>query len=337
MTADAFWAALTRAADALAPDLNRRFLRALQQLQREMQATLVVELVEHGRVVEAADLVLKDTTWAKAIVPFRDTLRASFLRGARVTVRTAPATLTPTREVVKVQYDVLHPATLTALRNYELTTLTGIREELRAGVLDRIKAGVAAGKGPRAIAEDIRESVGLTARMEQHVQHFEAELRAGDRSALRRALRDRRYDQTLDRILGSDAALTEAQIQAYVAAYRRRYVAFHAETIARTVSLDSAKAAQMSVWEQAIANGQIDRGDLQKTWIATMKGPAAERTRPGHRAMHRITIGFDEHWDVPIDGLVLKPGDGTHNCRCAMWIRPKFGVVLRPARPQLAA
>lgn len=102
--------------------------------------------------------------------------------------------------------------------------------------------------------------------------------------------------------------LTEEQIARMTDAYRRRMLAFHAETISRTATLDAFKLGQKLSWDDAIAKGIVDGDRLQKQWI----GVGDSRERPEHVAMNDEVVGADE----PYSNGEQIPGESTYNCRC---------------------
>ena len=102
--------------------------------------------------------------------------------------------------------------------------------------------------------------------------------------------------------------LTEQQIDRMTDAYRKRMLALNTETQTRTMALDATRAGQRGSWEDAIANGVVDRSRLRRVWVAVDDA----RTRPEHRALD----GTEVSWDAPYPNGETVPGESTYNCRC---------------------
>lgn len=209
-----------------------------------------------------------------------------------------------------------------------------ITYEAREVVRNVIADGVNAGLNPRAIARDIRDSIGLTDHQRQHVASYRRALEQGDfANALSRELRDGRHDKALRRALAGDDALTPAQIDKMVARYHRNYVAFRAETIARTEALRAVHQGADEAFSQAVDLGQLDGDRIEYTWLAG----SAPRTRDWHSSMR----GQKRARGVPfVSGhgvLLMHPGDPSApsseiaNCRC------KRAARIKPAEQFLAA
>jgi uncharacterized protein with gpF-like domain len=96
-------------------------------------------------------------------------------------------------------------------------------------------------------------------------------------------------------------------------AYQRRFIAFHAETIARTTALDANKLGQELAFEQAADAGAVEPSRLVKRWVATLD----DRVREAHAEMDGVEVMYDDPWNVPGEGPQMYPGEGTYNCRCA--------------------
>lgn len=206
---------------------------------------------------------------------------------------------------IGVAFDMLDPAVIQAVKELDDRMLNTLAADLRETVRQAIQAGLEAGVGPRTIARELREIIGLAPNQEQAVRNFQRALE-GDASAgnpLDRKLRDRRFDATIRK-----GALTGEQVDKMTSAYRRRMLAFNAETNARTATLDSLKLGQNLAWEDAVQAGIIDRASLVKQW----KGVMDDREREEHVAMEGETVGFDDFYS---NGEQI-PGESTFNCRC---------------------
>lgn len=334
----------------LFPDLADTFLEALRTLAAGVSEATLVRMIERGDVVGVIELLFSPPIVTTAFLPFREALRQSIGRAGQYFHRQTPQRIVVPRPsgnfrppvppgrvgvaapgpraAVRIGFDAIDDRVLNAIRTYERKTVIRLTEDAQASVRQALEAGLREGVNPRDMARNIRGALGLTPRQEQAVRNFRRMLEEGDREVLTRALRDRRYDRTIRAALEKGKPLTAEQVEKMTAAYRQRFIAHHAEDVARTASLDAMKEGQRLSWEQAIADGRVREGDLEETWHTKMDG----RERPAHHEMHLKTKGFRELWDVPGVGPQRYPGESEYNCRCVTFVRPR-----RKTRAELAA
>lgn len=242
-------------------------------------------------------VILTEADLQTALAETRRTLR----NGVEVAGRSIAAELPGTAR--GIAFDVLSLAVIDGIRALDSRVLVtlgdGIRETVRAYVENGLRDGV----GPRTIARGLRDIVGLAPNQLAAVQNFERMLRTGDTEALTRALRDRRFDRFI-----RDGTMTPERIDRAVDTYRKRFIAFNAETNARTAALDAQKLAQELTWGAAIDRGDIDGGRLMKRWSSVRD----DRVRPEHQLLEGEVVGHNEAFS---NGDVV-PGESTFNCRC---------------------
>jgi hypothetical protein len=106
-------------------------------------------------------------------------------------------------------------------------------------------------------------------------------------------------------------ALTPAQIDRVVSAYAGKWRAWHAETVARTMSLDLLRHGQLAALRAAVARGDYAGLVVLKTWVTTLDG----RERDAHRALNGRRIRLEASWN---DDGVARQVPGGWNCRCAI-------------------
>ena len=80
-------------------------------------------------------------------------------------------------------------------------------------------------------------------------------------------------------------------------------IAFNAETHARSAALDINRLAQRMSWEDAAAQGIVDRTRLMRMRI----GVNDSRERPEHVAINNEVVAFDE----PYSNGEMVPGDNS--------------------------
>jgi len=218
-----------------------------------------------------------------------------------------------------VRFDVTNARAIRAAQRNELEWVVGVTNDTRTMAHTAIIEGQRRNANPREVARDIREGLGLTAEQSRHVANYRRALESGDfANAMGRELHDARSDRMLRRLAGEDGSLTPAQIDKMTEQYRRNYIAYRAETIARTESARNAHAGLDEALTQAVERGEIDAESLVKEWIHAGRG----RSRADHVAMDGKTVRFGEAFAMP-DGARMKyPGDpaggaaNTANCRC---------------------
>lgn len=184
-----------------------------------------------------------------------------------------------------------------------------------------VRDGVAAGKNPREVARDIRDSIGLTDYQAQIVANYRKALESGDwADALGRELTHGGDDRMVQRAAAADKPLSQGQIDKAVDRYRANWVAFRAETIARTEGLRTLHAGTNQLFRQAIDNGDVDADSLTRQWNHASRG---KNSRDTHEAIDGERRGVDEAFSI---GLMY-PGDpdadpsDTINCRCVLSTR----------------
>jgi ketosteroid isomerase-like protein len=194
-----------------------------------------------------------------------------------------------------------------------------ISDEQRTVVRRAVSEGVARGDNPRVIARDIRESIGLTETQAGYVTSYRRALESGDYdNALGRQLSDGRSDRTIRRIRSEGGALTPEQIDDMTERYRKNFVAFRAETIARTESLRAANDGTRELFKQAVERSDLLATELETTWHA---GPSTG-ARASHQAMDGVAVKFGQEFTLPDGTRMTGPGDprggAKHNanCRC---------------------
>lgn len=221
-----------------------------------------------------------------------------------------------------IRFDITNDRAVRAAQRNELELVQGLGDETRRVVSQVIVDGQRAGLNPRSIARDIRDSITLTPMQAQHVANYRRQLESGDWSgALRRELSDGRSDRTIRRLARDGGELTEAQIDKMVDRYRRNYIAFRAETIARTESARNVHAGLQEAFTQAIERGDIETEQIVREWHA---GPNTPNAREQHQAMDGQQVKWGDPFVAPDGTQLMHPGDPragakhTANCRCTM-------------------
>ena len=292
----------------LEPDVIAAVLAVFRSVTASLSDAELARLIAARAVERIVDSIVNDAAFTRALLPLRQTLRATTETAFRWTVPDLPRGGKVNGEVA-VFYDRLNPRVIEAIRNLESRITSTLSQDMRATIRQYLERGIGENQTAKTIAKGLRDVIGLAPNQEAAVANFERMLREGDREAFTRLLRDRRFDRTLDKALGEGGTgLSEAQITRMVTAYRKRMTAFHAETVSRTAVLDSYKIAQRESWKSAIDAGLVERGQLMRQWI----GVNDDRERDSHLAMNDTIVPFDS----PYPNGQNYPGEGEFNCRC---------------------
>lgn len=305
-----FWLRLQRRAAVLQPDLNRATLRAFQNLRDGLSEREMATLIATGQLDELVNDVFGQSAQNVAFTPLRSAIQAGVADQVRLAAGEIPGARQNGR--ILVSFDYLNPRVVDAVRELDTKIISTLQGDTRETVRAFTENGLRDGVNPRAIARQIRDVVGLSPTQESYVRNLRAELEAGQyATAAQRVLLDQRYNLVkLDALSSADRA---KRVDTIVTAYRKSYIAFNAESNARTAALDATKLGQRLSWQDAIGKGIVDGDRLEKTW----RGVKDNRERDEHLAMEGETVGFDE----PFSNGEMTPGESTYNCRCVPIVR----------------
>jgi uncharacterized protein with gpF-like domain len=179
-------------------------------------------------------------------------------------------------------FSPISPAVIDAIRQLDSRVMRTLSEQLRDTVRAWVEQGLREGKGPREIARQLRQVIGLAPHQVEWVEKYKIDLQA-------QGMPGPRAEKALD-------------------TYRRRLIAQNAETNARTAALDAQKLGQHLSWQQRVEAGEVDGAKLTKRWSGTLD----DRERDSHLIMEGETVP----WDQPYSNGQMQPGDGEFNCRC---------------------
>jgi hypothetical protein len=280
----------------MAPDMASAILATIRELRKAVSTGDFLRAVELGHYLEKLEAILN----GPAFTPVRTEIRRAVQEAIRYQSADIPKHPAG-RQSINVGFDILNPRHIDAIRSLETRVIQTFQQEQRDVIRAHIENGLRDGKGPRAVAKGIRDIVGLSKNQHQAVLNFRKALEEGDVSkALGYKLRDKR--------LTVSEAMTPAQINKAVDAYRKKFIAWHSDTVARTATLDALKKGQQLATQDAIDKGLLDPERLWKSWITVQD----ERVRDSHAAMHGETVRFYATYS---NGQTI-PGETEYNCRC---------------------
>jgi len=300
----ALFAAFERRAARLEPALRSAVLSAVQELAKGMTVGGMERYLKNGDIEGLLDEFLSAPAVSRAFYQARKVARQGVVQAA-----TAATEGTPALRRINIRFDDLDPRVLEAVRTIETGSFAYYQGQVGDALRQAAERGLAAGVGPRKVAQGLVDTLGLTPHQEGVIANFEDALRSGNYTkALGYELRQKAFDGALKRAREAGKPLTEGQIEQMTAGYRRRYKAFNAETQARTVALESQRIGGQLAWREA-ADELGPEYQVVKVWNATLDA----RTRDEHRIMNKSRAPLD----VPYRNGDRWPGESSPwNCRC---------------------
>lgn len=297
--------------------LGKAWIEAVEWL-RGLPANAVDQIEERLRRHDYAGLVRDIDAMAKQF-------SAEMQHGYITAGREASAWLDGEVGDKLIRFDVTNARAVSFARNNEYRLIEQLQQDQRDMIRGVISDGTAAGINPREMARSIRDGIGLTSSQEQIVRNYRDALNNGDWSdALGRELRDGRSDRTLRKLRDSGGSLSSSQVDAMVEKYRANFVAYRAETIARTEGARNVHQGANDAMRQAIERGDVKADQLIQEWVP---GPRTKNARRQHQQMRGQQRPFGQAFVAP-DGTRLQyPGDPsappeqTANCRCSVATR----------------
>lgn len=306
----AFWLRVQRRAAQFTPDIARAILRAFKLIADQLSEKELARFIVSGDFDKLFEALASEAKLDTAFTDVSQKVQDSVVSAVKTFAKDVPAA-GKIHGALVVGFNVLNDDNITAVRALNTRVMQTLTSDVREVVRAVTEQGLRDGVAPAAIARDIRASVGLAPNQLDAVTNFQNMLEAGDRTALSRVLRDRRYDKTLEKALGrGGTGLDDEQVVKMVDAYRARFVAFHADTVARTAALNSMKIGQHITWTNAVQKGFV-KGQLMKRWV----GVKDDRERASHLEMEGDTVPYDQ----PYSNGQMTPGDTEYNCRCVSY------------------
>lgn len=302
----------------LEPKIQRSFKEGLNKISTSFSLSEIEEAIENGDLLRASNLIT-ELIVTTAFLEFNDEVLNAIQKGGDLARRWARA------EKLEFALNVTESRTANLINTYQTNRVRELTVDLQRTVGALVRQGISEGVGPRKVARQIRDSVGLTSRQAAAVENFRRLLNEDISEALTRELRDKRFDRTLLNALASKKPLTQVQIDKMVARYTEKYINYRALTVARTETIRLLNLGAQEYWRQAISAGVVQEQQLRKKWIPTYDG----RLREAHASIPRLNkngVPFNQPFKSTL-GEIMFPGDpgavaaNTINCRCAMFVR----------------
>ena len=306
---------LRRLYDAAEQEATREVLRALRRTREEFAADLV-RLTTLGDYVGVA--ALAETIAARIGDAITSEYERAYLSAARSATRGLSNGLR-----LQVSFSGSNPRAAEHLRRHAAQLISEINVTQREAIQAALNDGLARGINPRKVADEIRRTIGLTARQQRAVSNYRRLLESGSRESLDRALRDPRFDA---RVRGG--TLDSKTIDRMVNTYRTNYIRYRSEVIARSEMLRATSEGAFEAYTQAIESGALSRHDYVRQWRTARD----ERVRGSHRSMHGQVRRFGQPFRSGAGNKLRYPHDPnaplfeTLQCRCLASTR--FAPVL---------
>lgn len=332
-----FLAEVEAQAASYAPTLSRAFRSVTADAVAHAPRTAIEAALRRGDVSTAVDLILGPSsedlaTWTT----LRHAYRAAIVTSAAALVSTFPPLERAAGSPLRFVFDVQNPRALQAIANAELNLIRQISTSTREGIRRYLTFQLDQGANPRALIPQLAGRmlgerrvggvIGLTDRQALAVANYRNALERGSLEALQRKLRDKRFDASVRAAAKGGPSLSAEQVNTMVTRYESRYLAYRAETIARTESIGALAVGRKAGWDSAIDAGAVDGDSLTKMWQTAED----ERVRPAHEIMNKTKVGYHEEF-ILLDPKTGRPtGETTWgppydvNCRCIPWIRPGY-------------
>lgn len=291
-----------------------QFLAAMTAVRADLTLTAITELINANQLnqaVEAATAAMSNwfnTNWIPAYN----------------TSATDAALFLQRSLGIPMTFDVTNFSAVGSMQSHRVRLVTGFGMEQRDATMRALQNAFTTGANPRDTARAIRGSIGLTENQTRAVQNYRRLLQENNSEALTRGLRDRRFDSTVRQAIRNKEPLSKTQIDRMVGRYDERMLKFRSEVIARTESLRSVNGGQKDMFDQAVASGDLQNDQLERTWNTAKD----ERVRDSHSAMHNQTVsGVVDPFISGLSNALQYPGDpaapaeDTVQCRCAVGTR----------------
>lgn len=327
---------IDEALKALEPPIRDAFLAAIYQARGAVDFPALLAALEAGDLGRAIDLLRVRET---LLWPLVEAQRGSFMAGGAMVAASLPAVVAANwgfdGRAVRAEAWVSRAAG-------EL--IEAITDEPLQGIREALRAGLEAGRNPRAVALDVvgridpiskRRTgglVGLNSQQTEWAIRARAELASGDPAQLTHYLtrkrRDKRFDAVVNRAIRDGKPLAAADVDRIAGRYKDRLLALRGETIARTEAINGLRAGRREGFQQLVDSGKVRADQITRSWDATLDS----RTRPDHVAMDGQRRGMNEAFVAPDGSRLMYPGDTslgasaaqTVACRCFERVRVDY-------------
>ena len=270
-------------ADRFEPRVRKAFLEAVGRLQGSVTIRQLQEAVESRNVNRVIDL-LGWNQFDSGLRSMTDTLRAGIIEAGILAGGSMVGVVGR-----DLRFDILNPASVSFIRQYEFDLIRSISEETRNGIRAIVQNAFEEGGHPYQQAREIRMLIGLTERQMNAVSNY------------------------WDTLLETDMSATRAEELAM--RYYGRLLNYRAKTIARTETIRAAGMGREALWAQAVEEGLLNPITTRRSWLVTPD----DRLCPVCQAIPQMNPGgvrLMEDFQSPVGLLDQEPAHP--NCRCSV-------------------
>lgn len=325
--------------DTLSPELAEAFRASFAEITDRISLKRVIEFLKVGDVNGALEAMYIE---AAAFAPVQAKLAEIFALGGDTFVRGLPMI---GRSIV-VRFDARALRAEAWLRDHSSSLITYIVDEQREMIRQRLTAGLAAGRAPRATALEIvgrinratgkREGgiIGLHPQQVAAADKLKDDLLSGDPARMRAVVasneKGKRFRVTSNNTILRAAKAGKPMTAEAVEAIRENYVVkamqSRGRTIARTETLTSLNASHDEAFRQGLAKTNYTEADVVRVWDSA----GDRRVRHTHAVLDGKTVrGLTDPFASPSGARLRFPGDRSFgapaseiiNCRCRVQYR----------------
>lgn len=228
------------------------------------------------------DRVLRETNWELVATTELQPEIASALRD----VLESAATFTPLPVQAEIAWDILDPKALDWIRNEAGTLITNITKETLQAVREVIQRGFQEGKGTAAMADTLRDIIGMNSRQAASYEKYAADL--------------------------AERGISATRQESLLATYQRKLIKDRANLISRTETIKVANEGWRQGIQKAVDDNLLDPNVWEIGWIVTQDDRRCKRCQ-SMRGKRRPINGTYAEGDYK--GTSGPPGHP--NCRCA--------------------
>lgn len=289
-----FWRRIHRIAEEMEPEVRERFEEAIRKTRSEVDIDALEDALRaanNRRAYRALNVErLSELMGEGGEQEIQRAIQRAHHRAAEAAAEALSA-----RTGTTISFDQTNRRAVRWIREHSAGLVQNVTEESRAAIQSALQRSFEEGIPPdrtaRELAEELRDTIGLTERQEGAVRN------------LREALEE-------------SGELDPGEIEDRVAEYRDAKLRHRAEVITRNETLTASNQGQQRLWQQAASDGDIDASRTRRVWIVTPDDRLCPICAPMAGQRRRL----EEAFVSPFNGdEVLEPPIHVQ-CRCAMGI-----------------
>lgn len=286
---DPIWSRAHGPADAEVASMEAAWLEAVARMQGSMPLAAVRRALASGDV-EAA---IRAIDWQKALDdPLMEVWRPALRRAAAIAAQRAVVEV-PQRFGIRFGFDLRDPGFYRAVDAHAMRLVREVSDSTRKALGEIVKQAYADGLHPYQFADTIRQTVGLTNRMQGAVLRY--------RAGLLKDATTRTQVERVDRL---------------VERYAERLHRNRARLIARTETLRASNTGRYATFDQAADAGYVARGTATVEWLTAED----ERVCPVCAPMDGTTTPLDHPFQTDLGAFLHPPIHPA--CRCVTLLHP---------------